>query len=476
VRWLALIAALPLAAFGAEVNGYADSRSTVQSPYAKGLLPSDDTPAFLQLFEANAQVKQGYAERGFVYGDVSLLTQVTSGFRGLSDTGEEIQLADHDVKSLHPLVSLNELYVSHEVRPELSLLLGKKRVTWGTGFAFNPTDVLNPPKDPTDPNFQRAGVYMARVEVPLEKYTFTLVASPSVTKQDAGIPYQFLTWPTWDPKDSQYHYQLAARAYALVADSDVNLMLFYGNKYNDVFEKKPRVGVSFSRYFFTDYELHVEALFQTGSTRDFINHDCVADQASAIGCYTGSQPFIQKYLLDSPYVYTKALIGTRYQFSDESLLSIEYYHQADGYTPREYQDFISALDLISQARAFGITANRIPGASSLLGGDGSDGVPQKFVFQPVAKHYLFASFSKPKIKDDFTVSATLIANLQDLSTMVTPQISWSAREWLTLTASGFVPLPGPSSLAAKTADGKAVSEYSNLPMKWRALLDVRVFY
>jgi hypothetical protein len=466
---------LALPARAAEVNGYAAGRSFLQNPQPRGLLPTDDVPIFLQLFEVNGQLKQTYAERGFLYGDVSMLTQVTSGFRGLNDEGEAAYLPDHDVKSLHPLASLNELYVSHDVRPELNLLLGKKRITWGTGFSFNPTDVLNPPKDPTDPNFQRAGVYMARVEVPLEKYAFTFVAAPAVIKQEAGIPFQFLTWPTWDPKDDQYHYQLAARAYALVENADLNLMLFYGNKFNDAFQKKPRLGASFSRYFFTDYELHAEALLQTGSTRDYVNHDCVEDQAAAISCFVGQQKYIEKYLLDSPYLYPKVLLGTRYQFSDEAILSVEYFFQSDGYTARQYQDFISGLDLLRSAREFGFNTRSI-GAGSLLGGDSSDGVPQKFVFQPVARHYLIAAYSKPRIRDDFTVGATLIANLQDLSSMLSPQVTWSVRDWVSVSLSGFFPIRGLDSLGAKTADGAAVTEYGSMSIDWRALLDVRVFY
>ena len=70
----------------------------------------------------------------------------------------------------------------------------------------------------------------------------------------------------------------------------------------------------------------------------------------------------------------------------------------------------------------------------------------------------------------------LIANLQDLSTMWAPSFSWSATEWLTLTAYGFLPVPGPDALAVRTPAGTPVTEYGSLPFAWRALFEARVFY
>lgn len=59
---------------------------------------------------------------------------------------------------------LSEAYLDAPLQDGFRLLLGKKRIVWGAGLAFNPTDVLNPPKDPTDPTFQRAGAWLAQAE------------------------------------------------------------------------------------------------------------------------------------------------------------------------------------------------------------------------------------------------------------------------------------------------------------------------
>jgi hypothetical protein len=300
---LALLAAS--GAQAAEVNGYLSSRTSFTRARLGGLLSADDLPQLSSLLEGNVQLKQNYLPRGFLYGDLSLLTQMAGLYAGLDASGNETALEEHDVKLTHPVVALNELYLSHEVRPWLNLRLGKKRVSWGSGFAYNPTDLLNPAKDPTDPTFQRAGSYLAEMELSSETLAFTLLASPAVLKQESGIPYQFLTYPRWDLQDDQAHYQLAARAYALVGNADVNLMLFYGNRYRDAFENKVRFGASFSRYFFTDYELHVEALFQSGSARDYVAPDCVADLAGALSCLSSHRAFVDKPLLKDSTVTTR---------------------------------------------------------------------------------------------------------------------------------------------------------------------------
>ncbi len=470
---LALLCALLTApAIAAEVTGYVESRTQYSRSRVSGLLPTDEQPELQQLLELNVQPRQEYRPGGFVAGDLSLVLQATGRYRGLDANGNEVSIPKTSTSAASPVVSLNELYVSHEVRPQLHLLAGKKRILWGSGLASNPTDLLNPPKDPTDPNFQRAGAYMLRVEVPLEKYTFTLLASPEVLKQQSGLPQAVLVYPSWDKQDNALHYLVAARAYALVANSDLNLMLFHSNRYGDAFEHKTRLGFSFSRYFFEQYELHLEGLVGFGSARLYPVGECLGDRFSAVGCATRGEAFFTTRRLEEKRLRPRVLAGTRYMFSDESQLSVEYLYQADGLTRGEFQSYVNALGLLRVARDLGLD----PAVPTLNGG-ADTGLPQKFRFEPLRRHYAFLSYQKPKIHDDFTLSAVLVASLEDLSSLFTPSLSWSATEWMTLTLSGFVPIAGPSSLAATVPESNvAVSEFGLLPLEYRGLLQVRLFY
>jgi hypothetical protein len=304
---------------------------------------------------------------------------------------------------------------------------------------------------------------MLRVEVPLEKYTFTLLASPAVLAQESGLPRALLTHPSWNQRDDELHYLIVARAYALVADSDLNLMVFHSNLYRDAFEDQTRVGLSFSRYFFEDYELHVEALVGRGSARNYPTPGCLNSREAAVECFVRGEPLFSRRRLDEGRLRPRILAGTRYMFSDESLISVEYLYQADGLKRSEFQDVVNGLSLLRAARELGVDPDRI---TEQLLGDSEEGLPQRFRFEPIARHYAFLSFQKPKIRHDFTVTATLVANLQDLSGLLSPSVAWSATEWMTLTLSGFVPF----------STGAEVSEFSLAPISYRVLFQARLFY
>jgi hypothetical protein len=469
---LLLLTAAP--ALAAEVTGYVESRTQYSRSRVDGLLPTDALPEVQQLLELNVQPRHEYRPGGFVAADLSLFLQAAGRYRGLDTEGREVGVPAREASASRPFVSLSELYVSHEVVPALHLLAGKKRVLWGTGQAWNPTDLLNPPKDPTDPTSQRVGAYMLRVEVPLEKYTFTLLASPAVLAQESGLPRSILVYPEWNQRDDELHYLLAARAYALVADADLSLMVFHSNLYRDAFEDKTRVGLSFSRYFFDDYELHVEALVGRGSARSYPTPGCLDSREAAVDCFTQGEPLVSTRRLEERRLRPRILAGTRYMFPDESLVSAEYLYQADGLKRSEFQDVVNGLSLLRAASEPGVDTSRI--LDELLGGS-QEGLPQRFRFEPIGRHYVFLAFQKPKIRDDFTVMATALANLSDFSGLLAPSVSWSATEWMTLSLSGFLPWSGPGSRAATVpSTGRKVSEFSLTPLTYRVLLQLRLFY
>lgn len=451
----------------AEVNGYVDNR--LQYGYVNPSttpLPTRDVPSITEILEANIQLKVNITPKLFAYTDISLIYQNGWLFYTGDGNGGREQVADHDVASIRPLVVPSELYASYAPRPWLNFLLGKKRIIWGSGFAFNPTDLINPPKDPTDPNFQRAGAWVARVELPFEKFTITALFTPQVLYQNSGIPFALMKYPDYPlvdgtkPADDSYHYLLAARLYFLLFNSDVNLFYYFSNKYNDLLENASRFGASFSRYFFTDYELHIEALFQFGSSRLYADHLC----AAATVC--NFQTAISASKVRDGQLYPRLVIGGRTQFRDESLLSIEYYYQADGYSDQEFEDYLRVA-----YRALQLTG----GTSFATGSSGQSGLPQRFTFDPLRRHYLIISYNKPRIKEDWTIGATLIAGLTDLSGTISPTVSWSVREWLTLSLFGFIPIRG-IPVGQVTVNDVAISEYSLLPIDFRFLFEARAFY
>ena len=87
---------------------------------------------------------------------------------GLFDfTFQENNVLDHvngaKIESLSLLV--NELYADLNYGDLLYLRLGKQRLKWGAGFVYNPSDPVNPPKDPTALRAVREGVTALKLEL-----------------------------------------------------------------------------------------------------------------------------------------------------------------------------------------------------------------------------------------------------------------------------------------------------------------------
>jgi hypothetical protein len=127
------------------------------------------------------------------------------------------------------------------------------------------------------------------------------------------------------------------------------------------------------------------------------------------------------------------------------------------------------LTLLARLKAAGVSANA-GGAPPMAGA-----LPQKFSFDPLRRHYLIASFSKPRIKDDWTIGAVLIAGLRDLSGLFSASLAWTPKEWLTLTLYAYVPIRGLGVGEARVGN-QSWSEYSLLPYDFRALFEARAFY
>ncbi len=453
-------------------NGFVDMRWTGGYASVARLMPSTDVPHLQNLTEGNVQLKLDWGGgRAQAFADVSLVWQRGWMFWGKGADGSRTRLPDHDVPSLHPAAIVAEGYVLGNLGDRLNLTVGKKRVLWGPGLAWNPSDLLNPPKDPTDPTLQRAGPWLARAELPLDTWTLTLVGAAKTTLQYGGLPAGLVTYPDFmaTKPDNAAHWTVAARLYKLVAETDLNAMVYYSNLYNDAFQDKLRAAFSVSRVFLDSVELHAEVLGQQGSARLYAEADCVGNIAAAIGCVAGGRVPVGYSKVHDTDLRLKALAGVRWQFGENAALSAEYLFNGDGLNDFQYGNLVQGLAL----------AQSLPAGAPLpfsVGMQAADpGTPQKFAFEPLRRHYLFLTYLHPQLADDFTINAVVIAGLGDLSGQVVPQLTWSAREWLNITAGAFVTLPGFESLGVQAA-GRTWTEYGMQPVAWRAFVAARAFF
>ena len=436
-------------------TGYFDSRTT------GAWTQFDGAPQLTELLEANVQVKLTPHEKITLYTDASLFRQGASFIQG----------GDRDLPQYRPQVVLSEMYADLVPQDHFRVLIGKKRIVWGSGLSFNPTDLLNPPKDPTDPTFQRAGAWLGQVEWGFEKVALSAVLAGKTTRQFAGLPTALVKYPdlpsaevvrgvAQDDRDDEAHYVFNARLYLLIKDIDVNLIYGFSNLYADAFTNKSRAGISLSRVF-GNLELHGEALLYSGSARVSATAECVDTPEL---CVFRGVPLLTRPYLNDDFVNARALIGGRYQFENDAMLAVEYYFNGEGQDADGYKR-LATLALHNPALA----------QAAIAGSATDPGTPQKFSFEPFRKHYLVVQFSKPRLWDDWTIWATALVGLEDLSAQLVPQIQWMPKEWLQLTLTAYIPIAGLPSQVVEYG-GKNYGQFTLSPFLTRVLFQARAFF
>ncbi len=110
-----------------------------------------------------------FAETGAV-GTIDGKLRFSKGYEalGLLDFRfEDSAIIDSDDGSTveSPRFLINELYADLNFGDALFLRLGKQRLSWGAGYVLNPSDPINPPKDPTSSRSPREGVPAIKAEL-----------------------------------------------------------------------------------------------------------------------------------------------------------------------------------------------------------------------------------------------------------------------------------------------------------------------
>ncbi|RPI22362.1 MAG: hypothetical protein EHM61_22445, partial [Acidobacteria bacterium] len=142
---------------------------------------------------------------------------------------------------------IGELNYSVSLSGWLDLQVGRSIEKWGTGYAWNPTGVVNPRKNPSDPNDRRGlyrGVDNLKVDLFVRDWNLTLLAVPEID---------------WEGEDGKHLLATgwAARAYRLIQGIDLSLSASGGSGLPN------SQGVSVARVVGNALELHAEvAAFQ----------------------------------------------------------------------------------------------------------------------------------------------------------------------------------------------------------------------
>ncbi len=210
---------------------------------------------------------------------------------------------------------VRELYLSLSLSEHLDLTLGRRIMKWGTGYAFNPTGVVEPLRDPADPE-DRLRRYRGRNLLGLSAY-FGDLALDTVYVNDA-LPNH--------PNRANQRHELALRAYLFWRGADLSAVAHFRRG------QRARWGVNYAQVFGTGLELHAEALFEIGSDRWYPLF--VAEDAEPT--FYATWPYAQRYAR-SGALFPKMLLGGQYTFPWGTNVILEFYHDRAGLSRREWQ-------------------------------------------------------------------------------------------------------------------------------------------
>jgi len=315
------------------------------------------------------------------------------------------------------------------VKPSSSWIVdaGKKTMNWGKGYAWNPAAFLDRPKDPNDPELSREGFVVASVDYTksftegrLKTFTFTPVLVPVYS----GVNDDF---------GEVDHLNFASKFYFLFYDTDVDLMFLTGGS------KTTRYGMDFSRNITTNFEIHGEFSLINGYDQTYMDSN-------------GN-------IFKSSYTAKNYLIGIRYLTKNDTTYIVEYYRNGTGYTSVEMRDYFSFVDTsYDQYTTTGDTGPLTKAIS--MNQQGAYGRMNP------ATNYLYFRISQ---KDPFdilyyTPAITLIANIDDKSFSLTPEITYTGITNLELR------------LRTGIIAGTRGSEYGEKQNDYRADLRMRYYF
>jgi hypothetical protein len=275
--------------------------------------------------------------------------------------------------------SFYEALLAYQPDPVLTLEMGKKAIKWGKGYAWSPVGFVERPKDPDDPELAREGYVVA---------TADLIKSFNGDLKTLAFTPVYL--PVTDSLNNEYgvpdHDNLALKVYVLYNDIDIDVMVLSEGS------RSRRYGFDFSRNISTNFEVHGEWAAIVEINRTLV---------SSNGAVSGVQESATQWLL-----------GLRYLTENETTIIAEYYRNSGGYSSGELEAYFSAVDA-----AFAGSDTPLLNTLATIG-------TKNYLVRNPGREYCYVRVSNKEPFDwlYFTPAVTLMANLQDGSYSLAPEL------------------------------------------------------
>jgi hypothetical protein len=268
---------------------------------------------------------------------------------------------------------VSELTFKYAAASWLDVHVGREIERWGTGYAWNPTGVVNPRKDPSDPGDRRSafrGVDLVSADIFVKGWDVTLLGTPEIAW--TGKNGRRLLSTGW-----------AARAYRLIKGADVALTASGGNGLPN------SEGLSLARVFGKSLELHGEAAYISDSIRYL---------PRAQGLAPVRRP------------HAEILVGGQYTFPGNVNVVGEIYHSGQGLNDRDWNAFGGFTRSAQQSFAEG---NPLPLQLANT----------RFTPLQMSQNYTFLRVLWPIRLNRLELETIVISSLRDGSSLIRPGIT-----------------------------------------------------
>jgi hypothetical protein len=232
-----------------------------------------------------------------------------------------LQMRLENERETRSRLALRELFFKFSPMSAIDFTFGRAILKWGTGYAYNPTGVIEPRRNPSDPSDrlrQFRGLDLAKADFYFRASSLTLVYLNTL---QTGGKWQL----TGD-------HRLAMRLSTLFRGFDVSLIGFWEKS------RRGKIGFNFTKVLGEALEIHGEFLGQRGSEAP--QHLIIA--ANMPDTLFRLPPFAPLHE-HKRRLFGKYLAGFQYTFGGKANLAVEYFHNDEGLSGADWQRFLDYL-------------------------------------------------------------------------------------------------------------------------------------